>query len=176
MKKSFLKFGTSIAAVGLIVATISTSVSNVFAATSEPEISSESKKTDNADNLDQSSGNDTVTINGITMTKEEFNNKLDEATVTYFTNEDTTNNSDKLGLSNMFAPAIAGVAFIPGIGEALITATGAVVIGGVIVKGVQYFESHRSNVQPKNHDKHTKPRPGRGSEKKKQKKGWKSRK
>ena len=51
--------------------------------------------------------------------------------------------------------------------------------GKVIKKAVSYFQEHRTTKngsKKKSNDKHTKPRPGRESEKKKQKKDWKSRK
>ena len=65
---------------------------------------------------------------------------------------------------------------------------GLIVLGGVAVlyiagkaieKGSSYVQAHRTTKngsKRKTHDKHTKPRPGRQSEKKKQKPGWKSRK
>lgn len=46
----------------------------------------------------------------------------------------------------------------------------------VVKKGISYFQEHRTTKngsKRKSNDKHTKPRTGRQSEKKKQKSGWK---
>lgn len=81
--------------------------------------------------------------------------------------------------------AAAGAYFIPGVGEVLIAATGAVIVGGVTIsaghwaynKIITYFKEHTKNKRKSTSDKHTKPRPGRDSETKKQpNKGWKPRK
>ncbi|MGC4379155.1 RHS repeat-associated core domain-containing protein [Fictibacillus sp. Mic-4] len=66
----------------------------------------------------------------------------------------------------------AGAFFVPGIGWVI----GAGVLAGTAVgAGVYYFKEHTKNKRKSNWNKHTKPRPGRHSEKKRQKKNWKSR-
>ncbi len=81
------------------------------------------------------------------------------------------------------APALAGVYFVPGVGEIAITATGAVLVAGVAISTgswaykqvVNYFKEHTKNKRKSTSDKHTKKRPGRQNEKKKTKEGWKPR-
>lgn len=79
----------------------------------------------------------------------------------------------------------AGTYAIPGVGQVVITATGVVLVAGVAVaagswvakKVISFFKEHTKNKRKSTHDKHTKPRPGCDSEKKKNpNKGWKSRK
>lgn len=122
-----------------------------------------------------------IIINKKYYTKKEFIKKLQTAKPIKLNNN---SNNTPYESSLMAVPAAAGLYFIPGIGEVLITATGAIVIAGVTIAVgtwtykviVNYFRDHRKNKRPSNHDKHTKKRPGRSSEKKKQKKGWKNRK
>lgn len=86
------------------------------------------------------------------------------------------------GRQKRFAAA-AGVYFIPGIGQVALAATGAIVLGGITIGAghwayntiVNYFKEHTKNKRKSNHNKHTKPRPGRQNEKKKQKNNWKKR-
>lgn len=75
--------------------------------------------------------------------------------------------------------------FVPGVGQVLITATGIVIVSGVVIatgswlykKVIKYYSEHTKNKRKSTHDKHTKPRPGRETEKKKNKsKGWQKRK
>lgn len=86
------------------------------------------------------------------------------------------------GRQKRFAAA-AGVYFIPGVGQVALAATGAIVLGGITIGAghwayntiVNYFKEHTKNKRKSNHNKHTKPRPGRQNEKKKQKGNWKKR-
>lgn len=120
-----------------------------------------------------------IIINGVYYTPEEFEELLDMAEPI---------ESPKPRRQKRAIP-VAGVAvgayFVPGVGEVLIAATGAVIVGGVAItagswaykKIVSYFKSHTKNKRKSTYDKHTKPRPGRNTEKKKNpKKGWKQRK
>lgn len=74
--------------------------------------------------------------------------------------------------------------FVPGLGQVLITATGVVIVAGIVVvvgswaykQAIKYYSEHTKNKRKSTHDKHTKPRPGRDSEKKKNKNGWQKRK
>lgn len=92
---------------------------------------------------------------------------------------------DKNSIRRSGVVAAPGVYFIPGIGQVLLTVTGVIIVGGIVIcagtwvynQVVKYFKEHSKNKSKKNHDKHTKPRPGRENEKKKDKdKGWKKRK
>lgn len=71
----------------------------------------------------------------------------------------------------------AGLYFIPGVGQALAAAT--LVVAAVAAtayvgyKIVHFAAEHKKNARKSTWDKHTKPRPGRESEKKKQDKKWK---
>ena len=123
--------------------------------------------------------NSGITINGIYYTPKEFEKLLDTAVPI------KASNSGVQTYSIAIAGAAAGSYFIPGVGEVLIAATGAVIVGGVAIsagswaykKIVSYFKEHTKNKRKSTHNKHTKPRPGRNTEKKKNhKKGWKSRK
>ena len=77
----------------------------------------------------------------------------------------------------------AGLYLIPGVGEVLITATGAIIVAGVTVRVGSflydtiktYFAEHTKNKRPSTYDKHTKPRPGRQTEKKRLKNSWENR-
>ena len=76
-------------------------------------------------------------------------------------------------------------AFYSGIALGGAVGTGLIIIGGIlfvyyagklIKKGIESFQEHRTTKngsKTRLNDKHTKPRPGRQSEKKKQKSGWK---
>lgn len=119
-----------------------------------------------------------ITINGVYYTPKEFEELLDTAEPI-----DTPKPRVKTR-SAAIAGAAAGAYFIPGVGEVLIAATGAVIVGGVAItagnwaykKIVSYFKEHTKNKRKSTHNKHTKPRPGRNTEKKKDpKKGWKPR-
>ncbi len=119
-------------------------------------------------------------INGEFYTKTEFQNLLKTADIIYETKVDLhSGNSEIMPATGL----VAGLYFIPGVGEVLITATGVVIVAGTIIAVgswvynvvVNYFKEHTKNKSKKNHDKHTKPRPGRDSEKKKQKPEWKNR-
>lgn len=67
------------------------------------------------------------------------------------------------------APAV----FIPGVGEVLLLAGGAIVIAGVTYyagswiaqKVTTWYREHTKNARKSTKDKHTKPRPGRAKEK-----------
>ena len=119
-----------------------------------------------------------ITINGVYYTPKEFEELLDTA-------EPIDTPKPRVQTrSAAIAGASAGAYFIPGVGEVLIAATGAVIVGGVAItagnwaytKIVSYFKEHTKNKRKSTHNKHTKPRPGRNTEKKKDpKKGWKPR-
>lgn len=120
-------------------------------------------------------------INGKTISKAEFDKALKSA---WFEDTNGMENSDaRFGVSLFVAPVAAAPLFIPGIGEAYITAAGTVVVAGVAVaagtwlskKVIAYFKAHRTNRSSSNHDKHTKPRSGRSTTKNRSKKGYKSR-
>lgn len=122
-----------------------------------------------------------VTINGKTISKSEFKKALKSAT---FEDTNTVENSDPtFGVSLFVAPAAVAPLFIPGIGEAYITAAGTVVVAGVAVAAgtwlsktvIAYFKTHRKNKTHSNYNKHTKTRPGRSTTKNRSKKGYKSR-
>lgn len=122
-----------------------------------------------------------VTINGKTISKSEFKKALKSAT---FEDTNTVENSDPtFGVSLFVAPAAVAPLFIPGIGEAYITAAGTVVVAGAaVVAGtwlsntvIAYFKAHRKDQTRSNYNKHTKPRPGRSTTKNRSKKGYKSR-
>ncbi|MGL9970963.1 hypothetical protein [Enterococcus sp. DIV1420a] len=78
---------------------------------------------------------------------------------------------------------LATVYFIPGVGEVALTVTGVIILGGVTIgaghwayKTIKnYFKEHTKNKRKSTYNKHTKPRPGRQNEKKKQKPGWQKR-
>lgn len=126
---------------------------------------------------------DGITINGLFYTPVQFEALLSTAqTISPL----TANPSTPLSSTSFFIiPGVAaGTYFIPGVGEVIITVTGAVIVAGVAIKAgswaskkvISYFEEHTKNKRKSTHDKHTKPRPGRDSEKKKDpKKGWKPR-
>lgn len=115
-----------------------------------------------------------VIINGKSFSQAEFERALNKSRII------SINNS----VTNRGIAAAAGVYFIPGVGQVLITVTGAIIVAGVTVcvgswlynKISTYFAEHTKNKRPNTYDKHTKPRPGRETEKKKQKKGWQKRK
>ena len=117
---------------------------------------------------------DCININGKSFSRAEFEKALNNASVISINNTSITNRGT----------IAAGVYFIPGVGEVLITVTGVVIVGGIVIcagswvynKIVTYFAEHTKNKRPSTYDKHTKPRPGRETEKKKQKKGWQKRK
>lgn len=120
--------------------------------------------------------NNGITINGVYYTPQEFEKLLDTAKPI---------NLPQSRIQTRVVGAAAGVYFIPGVGQVLITVTGVIIVGGVTIaagswvynKIISYFEEHTKNKRNSTHDKHTKPRPGRDTEKKKDpKKGWKSRK
>lgn len=122
-----------------------------------------------------------VTINGKTISKSEFKKALKSAT---FEDTNTVENSNPIfGVSLFVAPAAVAPLFIPGIGEAYITAAGTVVVAGVAVAAgtwlsktvIAYFKAHRKNKTHSNYNKHTKTRPGRSTTKNRSKKGYKSR-
>ncbi len=116
----------------------------------------------------------TITIKGKSFSQAKFDKALNKAIIISIDNSSLTNRGN-------FA---AGLYFIPGVGEVLITVTGVVIVAGIVIyagswaykKIVTYFSEHTKNKRPSTHDKHTKPRPGRETEKKKQKKGWQKRK
>lgn len=119
-----------------------------------------------------------ITINGVYYTPKEFEELLDTA-------EPIDTPKPRVQTRSVaIAGAAAGAYFIPGVGEVLIAATGAVIVGGVAItasnwaykKIVSYFKEHTKNKRKSTYNKHTKPRPGRNTEKKKDpKKGWKPR-
>lgn len=82
------------------------------------------------------------------------------------------------------AAAAGTLIFVPGVGEAIITAAGVVIVAGCVIAAgtwtyktvINYYKEHTKNKRKSTYDKHTKPRAGRETEKKKQKKGWKKRK
>lgn len=193
MKKSFKKLEISLAAASLLSATIVTTATNTFAsvetdpASKNEQISSPDTATNEKnDNTELTGEEGTVTINGVTMTQAELLDKVNDMTISYEDDnlDDIFNNTGKTGFMPKFAPAIAAVGSIPGIGEVVVTAAGVILIGGMVVKAgsalynkaVELFSPHRSNARHSTRDKHTKPRPGRSSEKKKGSKKWHSRK
>lgn len=122
-----------------------------------------------------------IEINGVFYTQEEFQNLLESSTLVYEMNIDAEEYENQYNDEMLPATGlVAGVYFIPGIGEVLITATGVVIVAGaVVVAGswtynavVRYFKEHTKNKSKRTHDKHTKPRPGRNNEKKKQNPNW----
>lgn len=122
------------------------------------------------------SNNCSVIINGKRFTQAQFDKALNSAQIISVTN--------KCVIKYRGVAIAAGTYFIPGVGQVLITVTGVLIIGGAVIcvgswlynKVVTYFAEHTKGKRPSTHDKHTKPRPGRDSEKKKQEKNWKKRK
>lgn len=116
--------------------------------------------------------NSDVLINGKRYTYNSFKKALDGAVV--------MNNT-----SLTYRGTAAALYFVPGIGQVLITVTGVVIVAGVVVcagtwvynQAIKYYKEHTKNKRKSTHDKHTKARPGRETEKKKDpKKGWQKRK
>lgn len=113
-------------------------------------------------------------INGIPYNKAKLINLLNTA---YETSPTSSGNRQA-----RFAAA-AGVYLIPGVGEVALAATGAIILGGVTIGAghwayktiTSYFKEHTKNKRKSTHNKHTKPRPGRQTEKKKQNPKWKKR-
>lgn len=148
-----------------------------------PAMAAENRDVETVSNIIQTSSihvdDSGITINGVYYTPKEFEKLLDTAVPT---------DSPKprvQTLSLTIAGATAGAYFIPGVGQVLITITGVVIVGGVVItsgswaynKIVSYFKEHTKNKRKSTYNKHTKPRPGRNTEKKKNpKKGWKPRK
>ena len=104
-----------------------------------------------------------IIINGVYYTPKEFEDLLDLAESI----ELPKPRRQKRALP--VAGVAVGAYFVPGVGQVLITATGAVIVGGVAIaagswaykKIVSYFKSHTKNKRKSTYDKHTKPRPGR---------------
>lgn len=93
-------------------------------------------------------------------------------------------NANQSGISSYsLTAATAGTYFIPGVGQVILTATGVILIGGIAITSghwayktiVNFFKSHSKNMRKSNYNKHTKPRPGRSTEKKKNNPHWKPR-
>lgn len=92
------------------------------------------------------------------------------------------NYTDKAGTYNSAAAKMTGLGFC--VTSLLVALIGSIptswIICGIIITAatitVLYYSEHRKNKRKSTYDKHTKKRPGRSSEKKKQKKGWKQRK
>lgn len=109
---------------------------------------------------------ETLVVNGKEITEEEFDKLLEKS---FFIEE------------RFAATAGAATLFIPGVGQAVVTAAGVVILAGVTItaahwaygKVVNAYKEHTKNKRKSTHDKHTKQRPGRDSEKKKLKPGWK---
>ena len=146
-------------------------------------------ETDNSSQLEYSNTSnvkvlkDGIYINGTYYTKEEFNKLLEKAIpIEAESDLDKITETDDILPTSL--PLVAGVYLVPGVGEVVITATGVILVAGaVVVAGswayntiIRYFKEHTKNKRKSNHDKHTKPRPGRDSEKKKQNNKWKPRK
>ncbi len=68
---------------------------------------------------------DGITINGVYYSKEEFEQKLNQAVLV---EENTLNDREMLK-----TPAAAGIYFIPGIGEVALGVTGVIIVGGVAI-------------------------------------------
>ena len=153
---------------------------SVLASNTVPAMAADNDVVNTSNALPQASisiTDDGITINGIYYTPSQFEELLETA-------EEIETPDPRPQTRSMIAGAAAGSYFIPGVGQVLIAATGAVIVGGVAItagnwaykKIVSFFKEHTKNKRKSTHDKHTKPRPGRGSEKKKDpKKGWKPR-
>ncbi|MCM1158386.1 MAG: hypothetical protein NC300_06315 [Bacteroidales bacterium] len=128
------------------------------------------------ENVDKSAfaKKNSITVNGKSFNQVEFDRALNKASIIYI---------NKTSVRNRGGMA-AGLYFIPGVGQVLITVAGVVIVSGIVIcvgswlynKITIYFAEHTKNKRPSTHDKHTKPRPGRETEKKKQKKDWQKRK
>lgn len=152
----------------------------VFVSNTVPVMASDNGVGNTSNVLSQASisiTDDGITINGTYYTISQFEELLETAEVIEIP-------ATRPQTRSAIAGVAAGVYFIPGVGEVLIAATGAVIVGGVAItasswaykKIVSYFKEHTKNKSKRTHDKHTKPRPGRDKEKKKDpKKGWKPR-
>ena len=151
-----------------------------------------------------------VKINGIKMTMKEFERRLNKAKVVYYASREEIDkalkqggkvkpskkikHSKKTGVRRVgIAPAVAAMA-IPGVGEAVLTAGGVILIGGVALaagsalykKVVQLFaknsgrykmnksnKEHRTHQSKRNRNKHQKGRKRvNNPEKKKLRKSW----
>lgn len=157
-------------------------VSSLMLSNTIPAMAAENGEVETVSNVTQTASiqvdDSGITINGVYYTPEEFEELLDTA-------EPIDSPKPRVQTRSVaIAGAAAGAYFIPGVGEVLIAATGAVIVGGVAItagnwaykKIVSYFKEHTKNKRKSTHDKHTKPRPGRNTEKKKNpKKGWKPR-
>ena len=118
---------------------------------------------------------DGISINGKFYTQKEFEKLLDTAIPISVESDTTTYVAGAL--------LIPGTWFIPGVGQVVITAAGAVIVAGATIavgswiynKVISFFKEHTKNKRKSTHDKHTKPRSGRDTEKKKQKPDWKPR-
>ncbi|EAE0901572.1 hypothetical protein Y136_03280 [Listeria monocytogenes] len=127
------------------------------------------------------------------VSKESSNEKVSKPVVV--TNDDLIINGKKYNEEELKAlldqtvsiqPRMIGAAalyFVPGVGQVALTATGVIILGGVTIgaghwayKTIKnYFKEHTKNKRKSTYNKHTKPRPGRQNEKKKQKPGWQKR-
>lgn len=110
---------------------------------------------------------DGIIVNERFFSKKEFERRLMKAVPT------CTNKTDSLSVCSI-PGAKAGSYNIPGIGLVKITTAGLVYLSGraiassswVYKKIVTYFKEHTKNKRKSTYNKHTKPRPGRDSEKK----------
>lgn len=120
---------------------------------------------------------DGIIVNERFFSKKEFELRLRKAVPI------CTNKTDSLRVCSI-PGAKAGSYNIPGVGLVKITTAGLVYLSGraitssswVYKKIVTYFKEHTKNKRKSTYNKHTKPWPGRDSEKKKTKNTWKKRK
>ena len=109
--------------------------------------------------------------------------ELKTTPLTQAENISTSSLSNMTSVVNDLGKLIPGLYFIPGIGEVLITTTGAIIVAGITVVAGSllyntiktYFAEHTKNKRPSTYDKHTKPSSGRQTEKKKLKNKWEQR-
>ena len=122
--------------------------------------------------------NKMILINGKLLNENDFDKAINGSGVIEIDNNSTIHQRGCAGA------AVVGAYFVPGVGEVLVATTGVVIICGTIVyagnvfnkKILKYHSEHTKNARKSTHDKHTKLRPGRETEKKKVKTNWKKRK
>lgn len=86
--------------------------------------------------------NEGVSINGVYYSKEEFEQLLDQA----IEQQSLETPHKSSGFQTQAIPAlVAGSYFIPGVGQVLITATGAIIVGGAIISGGTWLYNTISN-------------------------------
>lgn len=100
-------------------------------------------------------------INGIKISEAGLLQKISHAKITYMADniddiiKNKVTHSKDTKISTRFAPAIAAVATVPGLGEVVMTTAGVIIIGGVIVKTgsflykkcIQLFSKKQSKIK-----------------------------